>query len=128
MNLVDSSGWLEYFGEGPNAGLFAPVIEETGRLVVPALILAEVFKHILAHLGDGEALRAVAAMHRGKVVRLDSAIAVSAARLSIRHHMPLTDAVVLATARGEGATLWTQDPHFEGILGVRFIEARRDRA
>jgi predicted nucleic acid-binding protein len=128
MNVVDSSGWIEYFTDGPNAGVFAPAIENTDELVVPALVLSEVFKRVLQGIGDADALRASAAMHRGRVVPLDPATAVSAARLSVRHHIPLADCLVLATARAEGATLWTQDPHFEGILGVRFVEPRRDLA
>lgn len=128
MNVVDTSGWLEYFGEGTNAAFFAPIIEATEELVVPVVVLAEVFKRVLQSHGDRSALKAIAAMHRGRVVNLDSTTAMSAAHLSLRHQIPLIDGIVLATARVEGATLWTQDPHFEGILGVRFIEARRDLA
>jgi predicted nucleic acid-binding protein len=128
MNVVDSSGWIEYFTDGPNAGVFAPAIENTEELVVPALVLAEVFKRVLQSSGDADALKAIAAMHRGRVVPLDPATAISAARLSVRHHIPLADSIVLAAARSEGATLWTQDPHFEGILGVRLVEAERDLA
>jgi predicted nucleic acid-binding protein len=128
MNVIDSSGWLEYFADGPNAAVFAPIIECTEELVVPALVLAEVFKWVLQSRGDSDALKAIAAMHRGRVVDLEPTIAIAAAHLSARHQIPLTDSIVLATARAEGATLWTQDPHFEGILGVRFVEARRDQA
>ncbi|MBN1424766.1 type II toxin-antitoxin system VapC family toxin [Candidatus Fermentibacteria bacterium] len=128
MNVVDTSGWIEYFGEGPNAAFFAPIVENTDELVVPVVILAEVFKRVLQSHGDGAALKAIAAMQRGQVVNLDSTTAMSAAHLSLRHQIPLIDSIVLAAARAEGATLWTQDPHFEGILGVRFLEASRDLA
>ena len=44
MNVVDSSAWLEYFGDGPNAAIFAEAIESPGELAVPTLTLFEVFK------------------------------------------------------------------------------------
>ena len=42
MNVVDSSAWLEYFANGPNAEFFAPAIEKTTALIVPWLTLYEV--------------------------------------------------------------------------------------
>ena len=47
MNVVDSSGWLEYFIEGPNARFFAHAIESTDRLIVPLNCVYEVFKGVL---------------------------------------------------------------------------------
>jgi hypothetical protein len=35
MNVVDSSAWLEYFADGPNASFFAEPIEDIEALVVP---------------------------------------------------------------------------------------------
>ena len=85
MNVVDSSAWLEYFADGPNAGEFAKPIETTRSLIVPTLSLFEVFKRIAQQRGDDEALRSVAVMEQGKVVDLDRATALAAARLSIDH-------------------------------------------
>ncbi len=72
MNLVDSSGWLEYLADGPNAEFFAPPIEDTGRLIVPTISVLEVFKRVLQQRSENEALRAVALMRQGKVVDLDA--------------------------------------------------------
>ena len=121
MNLVDSSGWLEYFADGPNAGLFAPPIEDTGRLIVPTISLLEVFKRVLQQRDENEALRAVALMRQGEVVDLDGDLALSAAKLGREHRLPLADSVILATARKFGATVWTQDSDFERLEGVRYI-------
>jgi len=60
MNVVDSCGWLEYFSDGPNAGFFAPAIENTAKLLVPTLTLFEVFKCILQQRTEADALRAIA--------------------------------------------------------------------
>lgn len=121
MNIVDSSGWLEYFANGRNASFFAPAIESTSQLIVPTLSLYEVFKRLLQQRGEEPALQAVALMHQGAVVDLDPALALAAARLSLELRLPMADSVMLATARAFGATLWTQDEDFEGKEGVRYV-------
>jgi predicted nucleic acid-binding protein len=122
MNLVDSSGWLEYFADAPNADFFAPAIEDTSALVVSSVSLYEVFKRVLQQRDEGDALQAVAAMMQGQVVPLDAELALSAARLSVEYGLPMADSMMLATARSREATLWTQDADFEGIEGVEYIE------
>ena len=121
MNVVDSSGWLEYFSGGPNSDFFAPAIESTRILVVPSLSIYEVFKRVLQQRGEDLALQAVALMQQGRVVELDSALSLSAAKLSVVHRLPMADSVILATAIAHSATLWTQDADFEGIPGVRYV-------
>jgi predicted nucleic acid-binding protein len=119
MNVVDSSGWLAYFAGGKSAGFFARAIEDTSRLIVPTLSLFEVFKRVLQQRGEPAALQAAALMHQGRVVHLDSPLALAAARLSAAERLSLADSFMLATARAFGATLWTQDSDFEGREGVR---------
>ncbi len=120
MNVVDSSAWLEYFADGPNAVAFAPAIQATAELVVPSITLLEVFKRVYQQRGEGPALQAVAAMQQGRVIDLDGPVALAAAKLSADSKLPLADSVVLATARQIEATLWTQDADFEGMSGVRY--------
>jgi predicted nucleic acid-binding protein len=122
MNIVDSSGWLEYFADGRNADFFASPIEELEGLLVPTISLYEVFKHVLIHRSEGEALRAVATMQQGMVLDLDNNIAISAAKLSAESKIPMADSVMLASARAKGATLWSQDKDFEGMPGVEYVE------
>ena len=124
MNVVDSSGWLEYFADGPNADFFAPAIEDTAELAVPSLSLYEVFKRVLQQRGEGDALQAVAVMIQGEVVDLDLDLALSAAKVSVGFGIPLADSVMLATAQAHGATLWTQDVDFAGMEGVQYVEKR----
>lgn len=120
MNVVDSSAWLEYFADGPNASFFAPAIEKTEQLLVPSITLLEVFKRIHHQRGENAALVAVAQMQQGRVVDLDATQALTAARLGTDHRLPLADSVVYAAARHHDAELWTQDSDFEGKPGVRF--------
>ncbi|MCU0952835.1 MAG: type II toxin-antitoxin system VapC family toxin [Burkholderiaceae bacterium] len=121
MNVVDSSGWLEFFADGPNADKFARALGDTGRLIVPSISLLEVYKRVLQQRDVNAALQAVAAMQQGRVVDLDATLALEAARLGLAHKLPLADSVMLATARLNSATLWTQDADFDGLDGVRYF-------
>ncbi len=120
MNLVDSSAWLEYFADGPNAAFFAPAIERSGELLVPVIVLFEVFKRALQQRGESAALQAVSAMQHGRIVELDTAISLQAARLSDLHKLPMADSFILAVARQFEAVIWTQDSDFEGMEKVKF--------
>jgi predicted nucleic acid-binding protein len=123
MNVVDSSGWLEFFADGRNASFFEPPILRTADLLVPTISLYEVFKKVYQQRGETEALVAVALMQQGRMVDLDSTLALSAARISAEDGLPMADSIILASARAANATLWTQDRDFEGIEGVRYIDA-----
>ena len=118
MNVVDSSGWLEYFADGPNASFFEPAILDLKNLVVPTLSLFEVFKRIILQKDEGSALEAVAIMQQGNVVDLSTALALDAARLSVELKIPMADSIVLATSRSFNEVLWTQDSDFTGIDNV----------
>ncbi len=121
MNIVDSSGWLEYFADGPNASFFSRPLQRTTDLVVPTITLYEVFKVVLRQCSESDALQSVALMQQGSVVDLTSNIAILAAKMSIDHQLPMADSIILATARMYRATIWTQDSDFNGIDGVQYI-------
>ena len=114
-NVVDSSAWLAYLADEPTATDFAPAIETTARLIVPAVCVLEVFKVVARQRGEGAALQAVALMQQGHVVDLDATLAVSAARLGLAHQLPLADSIVYATARAVSGTVWTQDDDFAAL-------------
>lgn len=124
MNVVDSSGWIEYLSGGSNTEFFGEPIESDETLLVPSLSLFEVYRHMLRHVGREEALQVVAAMRRGVVIDLDDDIALEAAELSVETKLALADSIMLATARAHGAEFWTQDADFEGLDGVRYRSAR----
>ena len=121
MNVVDSSGWLEYFAGGLNADFFAAAVEAVDELVVPTISVYEVVKRVFQQRGEGDALQAIALMQQGSVVELTSPIALDAARTSAELGLPMADSMILATARAYQATLWTQDSDFDGIEGVRYV-------
>jgi toxin FitB len=126
MNVVDSSGWLEYFADAPNADFFAPAIDNTPELLVPSVCIYEVFKRVHQQRGEDAALHAVAIMLQGLAVDLDSTIALNAAKTSIELRLPMADSIILTTAQTHGATLWTQDADFKDVAGVRYVEKTPD--
>ncbi len=125
MNVVDSSGWLEYFARGTNVSFFAPVLKATDTLVVPTVCMYEVFKCLLAKRGEESALQAIGFMSLGNIAELTQEIAVNAAYVSSELKIAMADSIILATTRAYDAILWTQDADFEGIDGVQYIVIRR---
>lgn len=124
MNVVDSSGWLEYFTKGNNGPFFLPIIQDTQNLVVPTITIYEVFKRVLMTLGEETALYIAGVMSSGQEMGIDRKIAIDAAYLSADLKLAMADSIILATARACAATLWTQDEHFKGVPDVRYIEKR----
>ncbi len=125
MNVVDSSGWIEFLGGGVNADFFTKPISDTPRLVVPTICVFEVCRWMRRELGERRALEAMALMQQGNVIDLNSILAMSAARLSLELKLPMADSIILATARAHEATLWTQDDDFEGLEGVKYIAKKK---
>lgn len=120
MNLVDSSGWIEFFTDGSGADFFAASIDDPATLVVPTVCITEVCRFILREDSETAALHAAAGMRQGNVIELDASLALLAANLGLEYSLPLADSIVYATARLTGATVWTQDSDFDGLEGVRF--------
>ncbi len=122
MNLVDSSGWLEYFGGEVNAKLFAPAIENNSELIVSTINLYEVYKKISTLKNENSAKEAIATMMQAKVVEVSSSIALSAAKLSFELKMPMADSLIYITAQFNNAIIWTQDYDFKDLDGVKLIK------
>lgn len=120
-NVVDSSAWLAYLADEPNAQHFAGAIEDTAALVVPAICVLEVFKVVLRERGEGDAIQAAALMQQGRVIDLDAELALAAAKLGIDYNLPLADSVVYAVASLVSGTVWTQDSDFDGLGDVKYF-------
>jgi predicted nucleic acid-binding protein len=122
MNVIDATGWLEYFTDGPNADYYAQAVERVDELIVPATSIFEVFKRVLQQRSESEALQAISVMLQGTVTDMDAALALSAARLSVELELPMVDSVMLATAKAHDAQLWSLDVHYQDVQGVRHAE------
>ena len=121
MNIVDSSGWLAYFADEPNAEHFLTPLSDSAALVVPTVTIYEVFKVILRESCENDALQAFTAMQRGMVVNINASLAITASKLSLEHSLPMVDSIILATAREFNAILWTQDSDFKNINHVKYF-------
>lgn len=119
--LVDSSGWVEFLGDGPRAEKFAPYFEREERLLVPTIVLYEVYKKLLSAQGSTAADRFLSAALRAHVVPLDERLALLAARVSLDRRLAMADAIIYATAQAAGAHLVTSDTHFQGLPGATVI-------
>ena len=124
MNIVDSSGWLAFFADEPNAKHFLLPLKDTASLVVPAVTIYEVFKVVLRESSENEALQAAVAMQKGTVVDLTAKLAINASKLSLQHGLLMADSIILATARVFNATIWTQDSDFKSISGVKYFSKK----
>lgn len=121
-NVVDSSGWLEYFADAKNASFFAPAIENTKNLIVPSISLLEVFKYILRQCSEKQAFESIECMMQGTVIDLDIQISLSAAKLGVQYKIPLADSIILATGMTHEAIIWSQDTDFEGLPYVKYVK------
>jgi predicted nucleic acid-binding protein len=121
MNVVDSSAWLEYLADGPNAEYFSAPLEDTGNLIVPTICIYEVFKAVLRQRGEDAALQTVALMKQGSTINLSDDLALQAAKISLEYKIPMADSIILATARAHEAVLWTQDQDFKDMENVNYF-------
>ncbi|MBN1471408.1 MAG: type II toxin-antitoxin system VapC family toxin [Syntrophaceae bacterium] len=121
MNIIDSSAWLTYFAGESQAKHFHELFNDPETLVVPTITLYEVFKVVLREASENEALQAIAAMKKGKVVDLTQSLALSASKLSLKNKLPMADSIILATAKLYNAIVWTLDSDFQNIDGVKYF-------
>lgn len=120
MNVVDSSGWIEFFQAGGNGPIFKPVIEDHQHLLVPTIALYEVHKVLSRALPPALVMQSLDVMRRGRVVDFTDARAIAASEIAVRHKLAMADAGMYAVAQEFGATFWTQDADYQGLAGVNY--------
>ena len=121
MNLVDSSGWIEFFLAGPNGPLFKPVVEQRNILLVPVIALFEVHKVLIRKVPPDGVLACLNVMRLGRVLDITDRRAVAAADIAIRHPLAMADAMMYSLALEHGAMFWTQDVDYQGLPGVHYF-------
>ncbi len=124
MNVVDSSAWLSYFAGDANAKIFSTPIENIEELIVPSITITEVFKFVLRQRGEDMALEVIAHMEQGKVIPLDSSLAIDSAKYGIDYKLPLADSIIYATGQKFKAVIWTQDIDFKSLEGVEYYQKK----
>jgi predicted nucleic acid-binding protein len=119
--LVDSFGWIEYFGEGPKAATYAPLLEREDSVLLPTIIFYEVYKKLRRVNGEAVAGRFLSYAFRNRLVGLDVHLAHAAATVALQTRLAMADAIIYATARSFQAELITSDAHFQGMPGVTLV-------
>ena len=126
LHIIDTCGWLEYIAETSNAKNFENAILDTKNLIVPSIVIYEVFKKICLDYNEDTALEVIAELKQGKVIEINETISIYAAKLSIEKKLPMADALIYATGLLFKATIYTQDNHFENLPGVKYFKKNHD--
>ncbi|MBP7652900.1 type II toxin-antitoxin system VapC family toxin [Candidatus Dependentiae bacterium] len=122
MNIIDTSGWLEYFTDGKNADFFSkPILDKSKLIIVPVVIIYEVFKKVLIEAGEDKALETIGQFQKYKIENIDDTISLSAAKISYKNKIPMADSIIYAVTLKYDAILWTQDEYFEKLRNVKYI-------
>jgi predicted nucleic acid-binding protein len=123
MKLIDSCGWLQFFTDGPLSVDYGKELSANPEeILVPSIVLYEVFKFLLRTSGEETAIRCTAHMTQCQVIDLDATLALESAETSIQSNLAMADAIVYATSRKYGAPLITSDADLKGLEGVKFVE------
>jgi predicted nucleic acid-binding protein len=121
MNVVDSSGWIEYLQDSARADLFAEAIEQRDKLIVPVIALYEVHRILSRKLPEVAVTSALDVMRLGRVVELTDRRAIAASGIAAQHKLAMADAVMYSIALEHKATFWTQDVDYQGLPGVNYF-------
>lgn len=124
MVVVDSSGWIEFFTDGPCAGAYAKYLKDLPKVVTPTIVLYEVYKKIKRERSEEDALSAISVMNRTEVAPLSESIALLAADISLKHSLPMADSIIYATALEKQCAVVTSDDHFVKLERVTFIDKK----
>ncbi len=127
MIVIDTSGWLEYFTGGPNSNIFSTAIKNNPKIIIPTIILYDLWKKISREKGEDKVIEVVAQLKRFDIISLDESLSISVAKISNEFKIPMADSIIYGTAKKYNATLWAQDPDFKDFENVKYIE-KRDRA
>ncbi len=121
MNLVDSSGWLEYLADGKNAKFFATAIENTEELIISVVNVFEIYKKVLKEKDENSAIQVIGLMQQAKVIDVTPSLAIQAAKYSLQYKIPMADSIIYATAKMNDSIVWTQDVDFKDLDGVKYF-------
>ncbi len=122
LHLVDSSGWLEFAADGRLADRFFEYIEHPDRMILPSIVVYEVYKCLKRDASETLADGILVHMGKTKTIPLDDQLAIQAAEVSLAHKLAMADAIVYATARAHHATLVTSDADFKGLPDVVYLK------
>lgn len=121
MIIVDSCGWLEWFTDGKLANSYEKYLVDQDNMLMPAIILYEVYKILKREVGEEKALLAAGYMKNSTVIPLDEVLALAAADIALQEGLAMADAMIVAAARSNNCKIITSDVDLKDQLGVVYI-------
>ncbi len=121
MIIVDSCGWLEWFTDGQLADRYKEYLANTDKILIPAIILYEVYKVLKKEAGEEKALLAAGYMQKATLVPFDDALAFAAADIALQEKLAMADAIILATSQAHCCQIISSDADFKDLANVKYI-------
>jgi predicted nucleic acid-binding protein len=124
MFVIDYCGWLEWFTDGSLADKYEPYLADQERILMPAIVLYEVYKVLKREVGEEKALLAAGYMKNSTVIPLDETLALAAADIALQERLAVADAIIVAAARAEGCKIVTSNSDLKDQPGVIYLSER----
>ena len=121
MVIVDSCGWLEWFTDGKLADAYQKYLADQDNLLVPAIIVYEVYKVLKREVGEEKALLAAGYMKNSPVIPLDETLALAAADIALQESLAMADAIIVAAARAQNCKIISSDSDLKNQPNVDYI-------
>lgn len=121
MIIVDSCGWLEWFTNGKLADNYERYLVDQDNILMPAIILYEVYKILKREVGEEKALLAAGYMKNSPVIPLDEFFALAAADIALKESLAMADAIIIAIARSNNCAVITSDADLKDQPDVEYI-------
>jgi len=121
MIIVDSCGWLEWFTDSKLANNYEKFLADQDNILMPAIILYEVYKILKREVGEEKALLAAGYMKNSSVIPLDETLALAAADVALQEGLAMADATIVAAARSNNCKIITSDADLKDQSEVVYI-------
>ena len=124
MIIVDSCGWLEWFTDGKLADQYKKYLADPDNILMPAIILCEVYKVLKREVGEEKALFAVGYMKMSPIIPFDDTLALAAADIALYEKLAMADAIIVAVSRVHNCRIISSDADLKDQANVDFIQKK----
>ena len=121
MIIVDSCGWLEWFSNGKLADQYRVYLADPDNILMPAIILYEVYKVLKRKAGEEKALLAAGYMKNSSVIPFDDNLTLVAADIALQEKLAMADAIIVAVSRVHNCRIISSDADLKDQPNVDYI-------
>lgn len=122
MIIVDSCGWLEWFTDGALADSYKQYLADPDNILVPAIVLYEVYKVLKRGAGEEKALLAAGYMRSSRLIPLDDTLALAAADIALQKNLAMADAIIVAVSKAHNCRIVSSDADLKDLDNVDYIQ------